>query len=586
MKTSLTPKFWIAALSLVLLCQAQVQAQDSPVASAVAKLKSSDPAAQMQAADELANLGDKAASATGALAQTLTSPNAEVRWHAARALGAIGKKAKNAVPALVGVLSDKDPLVRGHAVHALGEIGEYNARLFPKIAALVADPDVRIRRATVRTIRLLSPGPDVTVPLLTKILDGADPSVQVQVVHALAEAGPAAVPALTKALADEDTRYWACLVLAEIGAPSKPAVPALTKLLKDQETDVRSEALMALGRIGDPGSVSAITAALDDPLTPVQYSAAYALGNMGTTAAGAAGKLEAKMTSDDEFLRTIAAWAANRVKPGDKEIQSQTAALMCNSLKSENQGVRLAAARALGDLGLEGDLAQEALECALSDDEFSVRDHAIDAVLILGDKAVEPATKALQRKEARAGAARLLGRIGPGAKKAVPALIQALQDEDRREVRLDILYAMGAIGPVPASSVPTLTSDLGKDDVHVQIGATYALGKVGKEAKSALPAIQENFKNTQDQRLKMVSAWAMAEIAPDDANVGAMVLPTLIGGLGHDQPFVRLELIESIVGLGEVGAEAVPLLEQLGQSDPDEKVREAANAAAAKLQQK
>jgi hypothetical protein len=53
----------------------------------------------------------------------------------------------------------------------------------------------------------------------------------------------------------------------------------------------------------------------------------------------------------------------------------------------------------------------------------------------------------------RREAARALGEIGPGAKDAVPELIEALNDED---MDLIAVWAVGRIGPAAIAAVPAL----------------------------------------------------------------------------------------------------------------------------------
>jgi HEAT repeat protein len=53
----------------------------------------------------------------------------------------------------------------------------------------------------------------------------------------------------------------------------------------------------------------------------------------------------------------------------------------------------------------------------------------------------------------RRGAANALQRIGPDARAAVPALIEALQDGD---LMFDAAMALGAIGPGAKAAVPAL----------------------------------------------------------------------------------------------------------------------------------
>ncbi len=70
-------------------------------------------------------------------------------------------------------------------------------------------------------------------------------------------------------------------------------------------------------------------------------------------------------------------------------------------------------------------------------------------------------------------AAFALGKIGPAAKEAVPALIAALKDEDK-DVRVYAASALGHIGPAAKEAVPALEA-AARDGVR---GAESALKKI------------------------------------------------------------------------------------------------------------
>ena len=63
--------------------------------------------------------------------------------------------------------------------------------------------------------------------------------------------------------------------------------------------------------------------------------------------------------------------------------------------------------------------------------------------------------EALKEEEVRPKAAAIIARIGPPAKAAVPALIEALGDKSA-ETRNEILFALAAIGPAAAEAIPVL----------------------------------------------------------------------------------------------------------------------------------
>jgi HEAT repeat protein len=138
-----------------------------------------------------------------------------LRYLGLNATGENREQLKAAVPALVAALKDPNEILRARAALALGNI----------------DPVVAI------------------APMLYALTDTT--SVRVSAVYALARAGPAAVPALTQALTNDDQRVrsGAAEALRDIGKEAKPTVPALKEALKDPDPGVRLSAAVALGKI-------------------------------------------------------------------------------------------------------------------------------------------------------------------------------------------------------------------------------------------------------------------------------------------------------------------------------------------------
>ena len=74
-----------------------------------------------------------------------------------------------------------------------------------------------------------------------------------------------------------------------------------------------------------------------------------------------------------------------------------------------------------------------------------------------------------------AASAEALGRIGPDAKEAVPALIAALKDENWRCPLLVSALALGMIGPEAKEAVPALTAALEDKDERVRLASAQAI---------------------------------------------------------------------------------------------------------------
>jgi HEAT repeat protein len=80
-----------------------------------------------------------------------------------------------------------------------------------------------------------------------------------------------------------------------------------------------------------------------------------------------------------------------------------------------------------------------------------------------------------------------LARLGPDSKEAVPALIQALEEDKDWVVRVAAITALGEIGDDAKEAVPVLIEALDKEDVCAS--AAIALGRIGPAARAALEAL-------------------------------------------------------------------------------------------------
>jgi hypothetical protein len=113
----------------------------------------------------------------------------------------------------------------------------------------------------------------------------------------------------------------------------------------------------------------------------------------------------------------------------------------------------------------------------------------------------------------RVNAARVLGRIGPDARAAVPALRTALNDP-QQSVRFFAVEALGKIGDESRATVDALIATLRSDrDSAVRLEAADALGRVGSAATNALPRLLELLE-AEDSHTWRTAATAVLAIDP------------------------------------------------------------------------
>lgn len=186
-------------------------------------------------------------------------------------------------------------------------------------------------------------------------------------------------------------------------------------------------------------------------------------------------------------------------------------------LKDRDRYVRMQAAAALGQIGAEARKAVPALTEALTDEDESIRQWAAHA----------------------------LGQIGPEARSAVPALTAALRD-DNAFVRLKAAEAVWDLEHQDEPALPALAAALGHGNWLVVREAAFTLGKIGGRARAAVPALVEAVKHPSGE-VRKAAAEALKKIDP------TALVAALADALQCSDKYVRMG---AAFGLGEAGPAA------------------------------
>jgi HEAT repeat protein len=270
-------------------------------------------------------------------------------------------------------------------------------------------------------------------------------------------------------LADRDKRMrWsAAYCLGQLGAPAVEAAEPLRKVLDQaegiqQDEYVRATAAWALGRIGasDEATIALLAKTLKtSSLAPIRRAVAEALGTLGEPAKPAVAELVQAMEDKDSVVRVNAAVALWRIEkhakalpalvetlekgqsPGPYEaalalgrlgVGAGAAAALVRAFRHDDADVRRAAVQSVGRIGRP---ALPAIKTALADPKEEVRRCATEALGWMdGATSLEPLKRILKNDPsifghdspaARRAAARALERLGPEAKPAEAAVIEA-----------------------------------------------------------------------------------------------------------------------------------------------------------------
>ncbi|MFO0841897.1 MAG: HEAT repeat domain-containing protein [Gemmataceae bacterium] len=205
--------------------------------------------------------------------------------------------------------------------------------------------------------------------------------------------------------------------------------------------------------------------------------------------------------------------------------------------------------------------------------------------------------------ESRWRAADLLGKLGPEAADATPALLRALADDDlhvrtvaaaslglvaRKESAAEVVPGLNALveaggpasaaasrslskfGPRAETAVPPLVKALKAQDSEARWNAARTLGKIGPAAQRAVPALIEAMKDG-DAKVREHAAEAVGDIGPAAKDA----IPALTKALADENARVRRDAVRSLGQIGPAAKSALPAVEGL-LKDADANVREAA----------
>jgi HEAT repeat protein len=555
----LSEKVW---REYVIIALGQIGSEGFPVLARLCHAE--DDKVRAQAVKAIGQVGPEA---RPILLAALKDPVAEVRRAAARSLEESDLPLDDSVPPLLQALNDPDSETRDHGFRALGSIkplpreallpqakmllhdgptnlnaflrlrhmGPAASPLLPHLLEMVKDPTSNNRFMALHLIGSIGiPDRDVVNSLCRILRDTGDPD-RAQAVNVLARLGPEVrqvvnpssdqlrcdlvEDALRCCLRDRSplTRIRAisalwrlgCCTAAEASQRLVVEMLDLPGLFRNGDKEVSEHAAKELAEMGPAAApiVPALTLALWDPRGGVRCRAAYVLASIGTAGPRAVSGLRRILLQDRLASARIIVLLLKLGEEGQAVLREAPhehphfCRDMCSGLSQAGPAARC--------------LLPEITRLLSSEDEQLPLMAAYAICKIAG---LTPEARAAQERilveggtEQRRTVCQTLGELRSAARPAIPALCEALLDEDD-DIRQQVVLALGQIGPDTRVALPALIETLTDPASEIRRLVAETLGTMGRAARPGVPALRTACQD-RDPAVRLASAVALARIS-------------------------------------------------------------------------
>ncbi len=511
---------------------------------------------------------------------------------------------KRAVPFLTAALESESPEVRVHAISALNDIEDLSAAR-PLLEKALDDQSPQVQQAAV--VLLLRDPRDLDTskigPLLIKALADDDQRWTVQ--EQLRNMGRKILPELVKSALDENNdaelrirtlevlqglgdralpaadnlqaglkspqplvRCRVAATLASIAPDRETQLPVILEGLASDEAEVRQTCMNALGHYVDlpPEAIEMLLKAGHDEDEQVRSSAANALES--TKLSLEVVRRLAELTKKDEtrgFALSALAGYQTDVEPALPEL------IEC--LRQATDEIQYPLSSALNRVGTP---AFEQVTAVLADEKASLTGRLIAARVLgqgrrsqeeeLPDSSIAALTAALKSSntELQLAAASALARAKKSGEQVVAVALATLNDKNQRRHQYQAIEALRALGKDAKSAVPAMLEILKSDNANgkeqvMRLAAECAPGD--QAVIDAICAVLEDEENEETEYLRGAASFALARMGKDG-------LPQVLELLKSGTPPTQAAAAEALGRFDEdVSDQAVPALQQALASD-------------------
>ncbi len=490
----------------------------------------------------------------------------------------------------LSMLSSKDVWNRRRGVEILSELGAKAKAAKPELEKALKDEDSVVRLRVAGVLGAIGPDAERYInPLITALTGSVSTDERVAAFDALCAIGPNSIPALKEVSASGtiDVRKTAIHCLACIARhKSKEAYLELAKMLSDPNREIRRKAVGDMGMI-EPGAKEAVPALRmvlrDDDLEMRQW-ATRCLWQIGVGVESAIPELLKGIESPDRELRRLSVTVLGKIGPAAKSAVPK----LISFLRDPGSDVCSEAIDALGGIGgAEAASAMAELLPLLGDSSPQKARAAKKAVAKLAPDNLPELIKGLKNSNlaVRLDVVKILGKVGPKAKDAVPGLMEMFRGTNLIlrnrsfvalcEIRVGVLpklfETLGSrtvnlpfeaaearqvetskairtfIDREDREAIPYIIAALSSSNAEIRTNLAEALKILIRPADERQDQLLRAISADKDARVRAIAAELMGNIKHVDRNV----ILRLMGYLSDSDARVRLAAIEGLLKIGE-----------------------------------
>jgi HEAT repeat protein len=598
-----SPRHELCFPAALTLTQRSVPEAKAAVAVLVEALKHPQARVRFQAAQRLQQIGaPEVRGAATVLVDLLRQHQRDLGFQPAMLLGQMRPAdLRAAVPALREALNDGNPAIRFQAAMILVRMGKVETEAAVPILIDLLGVDTSpsspqaFRLQAMQALARIGPEAKAAIPSLVKLLDDAQ-AAQVAA-SALSQLGPDALQPVLETWTKQESynRPGVIKAFSQFGPKAKPAAPKLIEALASQDAQVRVLAANALRQIGTE-AVPSLEKALSRPDSRLRQTAAAVLSEIGPAAENAIPALTRALRDPDVQVRVQAAQSRWEVEHDADKVIAQ----LLEGLEENDVTLRRSSARLLVEIGRLPERIVPALRTAMKDSDSIVRVSAaacLGGIPGHGKETVSVLGPALKNRALRFEAVEALGKAGPEAKDAIPALLGELHDDTTdhafagrvgsaigqiagsegveallralasapKRLRPLIVQALGQAGPAGFAALIKLIDDV---DPAVRVIAVRSLGRPGGTTAEGVSALVKTLQD-RDGRVRREALRAIEQIAKEAGSVASAsrAIPVLTEILKLGQAEERILAAETLAYLEPRAEQAVSVLVETARGD-------------------